>query len=93
MDVGGAGDESYRRVTFFYGYPHVSDRAKSWQLLDHLHDNSDGPWVCIGDFNEILKADEQEGGNLHRDRQMEGFRNAIERCQLIDLGYGGKKFT
>ncbi|XP_070660430.1 uncharacterized protein [Malus domestica] len=45
------------------------------------------------DFNEILQAHEQEGGNIRHDRQMEGFRGAVEQCRLVDLGFTGNKFT
>lgn len=55
--------------------------------------NANLSWCCLGDFNEILKADEQEGGDLRSERQMRGFCNAVNVCQLIDLGYKGNKFT
>lgn len=48
--------------------------------------------MCIGDFNEVLQANEQEEGNVRQDRQIEGFRNTVERCQFIDLGFSGNKF-
>lgn len=50
-------------------------------------------WCCIGDFNEMLRADEQEGGDLRTDRQMAGFQNSPGNCQLIDMGFPGNKFT
>jgi hypothetical protein len=49
--------------------------------------------MCIGDFNEILVQDEKEGGAMRRERQMDGFRGALEDCRLSDLGYQGYKFT
>lgn len=36
FDVGEPEDRSYWRLTGLYGYPAVSDRYKSWQLLDTL---------------------------------------------------------
>jgi len=40
----------------------------------------------FGDFNEILNSDEKLGW-LERDaRQMEGFRECLSTCGLIDLG-------
>ncbi|XP_074299050.1 uncharacterized protein LOC141630070 [Silene latifolia] len=46
------------RVTGFYGWPMVADRHLSWELLRVLGRQSTLPWMCIGDYNEILYADE-----------------------------------
>ncbi|KAH0991987.1 hypothetical protein GBA52_003470 [Prunus armeniaca] len=51
------------------------------------------PWVCLGDFNEILAAHEKLGGAVRNERQMKTFRQAIDSCGLKDLGYTGPKFT
>jgi hypothetical protein len=51
------------------------------------------PWVCIGDFNEILKKEEQFGPNIREEYLMEGFREAVDVCQLCDMGYIGLDWT
>lgn len=89
LEVGGLGDALHWRLTFFYGYPAEADRYKSWQLLENLHANLALLWCCIGDFNEILRADEQEGGDLRGKRQTKGFRDTVMNCQLKDLGFYG----
>lgn len=71
----------------------MSERCKSWRLLQSLCGNVSLPWLCLGDFNEILQAHEHEGGNLRQDRQIIGFRLVVEHCNLIDLGFFGNKFT
>lgn len=53
----------------------------------------DHPWICIGDFNETLQANEQEGGNPKSTRQMERFHDIMEKCRFNDLGYSGNKYT
>ncbi|KAM1467081.1 hypothetical protein ACFX2I_032224 [Malus domestica] len=84
---------NYWRFTRFYGYPATCDQFKSWRLLKLLVHNDSIPWLCIGDFNEILQVHEQEGGNIRQDRQMEGFQHAVKQCRLVDLGFAGNKFT
>ncbi|KAB2626283.1 hypothetical protein D8674_017943 [Pyrus ussuriensis x Pyrus communis] len=64
-----------------------AERHKSWSLLQHLWDTSNLPWCCIGDFNEVLQVEEQEGGDLQSERQMEDFQNGLTCCQLQDLGF------
>ena len=51
------------------------------------------PWVVFGDFNEIINFDGKLGW-LERDaRQMEGFRECLFACGLIDMGFVGQRFT
>jgi hypothetical protein len=66
---------------------------ESWALLKHLHNYSPTPWLCVGDFNEIVEQSEKKWGALRREGQMEGFRKALEVGQLGDLGYSGPRFT
>lgn len=92
FDVGAIGDACYWRLMGFYGYLAVSDRDKSWKLLDNLCGGASYLCLCIGNFNKVLQAIEQEGGNLRCERQMVGFRNIVEKCQLNDLGCSGNMY-
>lgn len=51
------------------------------------------PWVCAGDFNEILYAHEKAGMAVRSQRQMDGFRQVLSTCDLADLGFEGPAFT
>ena len=51
------------------------------------------PWVCLGDFNEILFQSEKKGKKDCNPRQMRDFSEAIEAANLGDLGYSGHIFT
>lgn len=51
------------------------------------------PWVVFGDFNEILYSYEKLGGAKREVRQMEAFRECLNKCGLVDLGFVGQKFT
>ena len=42
------------RFTRFYGNPVTANREHSWALLKHLSLKMDLPWICTGDFNEIV---------------------------------------
>lgn len=53
----------------------------------------DLPWLCAGDFNEVLHATEQFGGRGRTERQMEDFREAVEECGFVDLGFIGLPYT
>lgn len=47
----------------------------------------------FGDFNEIVSMAEKDGGAVGRERVMDAFREAIDDCELRDLGCRGCTFT
>ncbi|KAJ4848788.1 hypothetical protein Tsubulata_025772 [Turnera subulata] len=51
------------------------------------------PWVLLGDFNETISQDEKQGGVPISQARCDKFRDWIEECRLLDLGYSGPKFT
>ena len=62
-------------------------------MLRTLSNQFSFPWVCIGDFNEILFADWKQRWLDRPERQMQGFREVFYFCRLKDLGYNGFPFT
>jgi hypothetical protein len=46
--------------------------------MRYLNTSSDLSWLCAGDFNEVLEAHEQFGGQQRPERQMDGFRDAVQ---------------
>ena len=81
------------RFTGFYGHPETSKREKSWRLLVNLSTRSDLPWVCMGDFNEIIQRGEKVGGGERPEWQMRLFSSTINRSKLRDMGFVGLQFT
>ncbi|KAH9684395.1 reverse transcriptase domain-containing protein [Citrus sinensis] len=81
------------RLTGFYGYPESSRRRESWDLLRLLSSSSSLPWLCIGDFNDLLAANDKRGKIVHPNWKLVGFQKAIEDCNLIDLGVEGYQYT
>ena len=61
------------RFTRFYGEPETGKKRESWRLLEHLSGCLNLPWVVMGDFNEIIFAKENLGGNLRPEWQMNQF--------------------
>ena len=68
------------RFTGFYGHPETRKRGESWALLESLSRRSNLPWVCMGDFNEIMYAKEKIGGGIRPEGQMRYFREVINKC-------------
>ena len=81
------------RLTGFYGYQKSSRKHESWRLLKHLQARSSLPWVCIGDFNDILHSDEKQGRLPKPFAPMSTFKETLLQCGLEDLGYQEYTFT
>ncbi|KAL6182497.1 hypothetical protein ACLB2K_043916 [Fragaria x ananassa] len=81
------------RFTGVYGRPKSEERHLTWDLLKKLDGQDNGPWLLGGDFNEIMSSIEKEGGQIRAERQMDGFREVLNVCNLKDLYYTGPCFT
>lgn len=57
------GDTGVRRLTWFYGNLETYKRKESREMLTRLRKLCDKPWVCIGDFNEVLRFNEKGGAD------------------------------
>lgn len=89
-------DGSTWRLTGFYGEPKSDKKERSWSALRTLNAASAvvrRPWLCLGDFNEVLFGNEKEGGLAKSQTCMDKFREALEICSLSDLGFTGDMFT
>jgi hypothetical protein len=64
-----------------------------WSLLRSLKNESDLPWCVIGDFNEAMWSFEHFSVTPRPESQMLAFRDTLETCGLVDLGFTGLPFT
>ena len=85
--------ESEWHLTSFYGEPKTTRRSEAWEKLRNLSSRRERPWLCCGDFNEITKQDEKLGGVTQSHTHMQLFREVIDECGFMDLGFEGLKYT
>ena len=81
------------RLTDFYGWPEEQQKKESLQLLKHLHSRFSTPWLCCGNFNEILHSLEKQGRLPKQPQPMLEFRATFLHCGLVYLGFQGNVFT
>ena len=89
--------------TRVYGKPVTHLRHETWSLIQNLNNRFSIPWLCTRDFNELTSNLEKLGGatsNLEKlgganrnQNQMQLFRNVIDECGFLDLGFFGTQFT
>ena len=57
-------DREVWRVVSIYGWPKISNKWQTWQLMRRLKDETNSPLLYFGDFNEILSQHEKQGGAI-----------------------------
>ena len=72
------------RLTGIYGHPEECRKTETWRLMRHLHARASLPWICLGDFNEILAFDEKNGGVRRPMAPMLEFRHTLLHCGLVE---------
>ncbi|XP_023925276.1 uncharacterized protein LOC112036673 [Quercus suber] len=77
----------------FYGWSKACQKVKSWELPHYIRSVVDGPWVCIGDFNAIQNSTKKLSKRQPQYSQIDAFCDALDHCQLQDLGFIGYKYT
>jgi exonuclease III len=81
------------RLTGLYGEPSWDHKDRTWAAMRSLKNNVSNslPWLVIGNFNEVLYHYEKEGGRARSQRQLQHFHDALDDCELVDIGfnYGG----
>lgn len=81
------------RFTGIYGFSEDENKHKTGQLLHHLKNTKNHPWVCGGDFNLMAILTEKKEGNVFNENEAKMFREALRWCDLMDLRYIGYDFT
>ena len=81
------------RFIGFYGEPKTDRKELSWKALKTLNASRRRPWLCVGDFNEVMLGCEKEVGQPKQQGCMDRFREALNDYELSDLGFVGDPFT
>ena len=77
------------RLMGFYGEPKTSKRGDGWSMLHMLSSKIALPWCCMGDFNEWLEVEDKHGGAPRSHNLMQAFREVLDDCGFVNLGYSG----
>ncbi|GLT74509.1 hypothetical protein SLA2020_463010, partial [Shorea laevis] len=84
---------SFWYLSAIYGRPQFETRTLLWENLVQFSQVIDGPWLAIGDFNDVTSQSEKFGGSPVPFYRMRAYIECMNSCNLIDLGFNGPKFT
>jgi G:T-mismatch repair DNA endonuclease (very short patch repair protein) len=72
-------------LTCVYGEAQIREHHKTWDTLKFIKSSSDLQWMCIGDFNKVLRREEHVGVNKRCRAQIAAFCETVDICGLVDL--------
>lgn len=79
-------------LSAIYASPKLNFRNELWQYIKSGF-MQDIPWLLVGDFNQVLDDSEKRGGKPIAQYRARPFREMVNGCALIDIGFEGLRFT
>ncbi|KAF8380030.1 hypothetical protein HHK36_027500 [Tetracentron sinense] len=80
-------------ATFVYGPTNEFQRRDLWDNIKFSAGKRNRPWMCCGDFNDIVSVREKEGGVPKAASKIRNFTDMLNGANLLDLGFQGPRFT
>ncbi|XP_072062207.1 uncharacterized protein [Arachis hypogaea] len=79
------------RCSGIYGSPKLNTRSLFWDYLVAQSSSFQGPWIILGDFNEVLFSHEAKGCHFFSTRA-DQFAKSLGDSALFDLKTIGRRF-
>jgi hypothetical protein len=76
-----------------YGPSNRRDKAIFWESFAFVGEIFDGPWLCIGDLNNVLDQSKKLGGRPVASSSNYLFKNFIDSFGMVDLRFFGNPYT
>ena len=80
-------------ITFVYGLNQLQLRNSLWQHLRTIATTTGEPWCILGDFNAVLKQEEQLVGEVVQHGEIKEFQSCTKDCDLQEIECAGAQFT
>lgn len=78
-------------ITAVHAKSRHSMRRELWQQMEAM--KCSRPWLVLGDFNCVLQYAEKKGGRMPSLVAIQEFREAMDRCELVEADTIGTKFS
>ncbi|XP_058726977.1 uncharacterized protein LOC131598383 [Vicia villosa] len=76
-----------------YALNQLEHRRRLWTDIEHLSRTQQGPWCLIGDFNNVLQAQDKIGGNLVIENEYKDLQNMMDNTGLCEMPSKGDFYT
>ncbi|XP_057444455.1 uncharacterized protein LOC130736669 [Lotus japonicus] len=81
------------QVLAVYGWPDEGNKWRTWQMIKNFKPDDTTPWLCMGDFNDVLRPTDKQGGQPVNLAHLQVAQEALSECQLMEVAYAGYRFT
>ena len=79
--------------TIVYASSRDRERCMLWNNLNTVTNLHNLPWIIAGEFNELLSNDEKLGGRPISLYRANLFKECLDSCNMVDLGFNSPRFT
>lgn len=80
-------------MTAVYAHNQLNRRKTLWQDIVKIYTQQTGPWVLIGDFNNVLKAEDRIGGTAVTENEYIDIVEMMSNAGLYEVERDGDYFT
>ena len=80
-------------LTDVYASPRFNERCVLWNNLLNVASLHNSPWIIVRDFNEVLVDNDKFGGKAVNANRSLLFKDCLDSCNMVDLGFSGPRFT
>ncbi|XP_030453714.2 uncharacterized protein LOC115675253 [Syzygium oleosum] len=81
------------RITFVHAPNVIQEKVKFWDKLRQVSLLDSSPWLCLGDFNEVLYDWEKVGKRSISQSRLNAFRECLDDCALMEMDCKGCAYT
>ena len=79
--------------TFVYGHPKTSKRKEVWDQLASFQEHINGPWIWIGDFNQVLSNEDKQSSTSQNCPRASHLHNCLRDTEMRPLQSTRVKYT
>lgn len=80
-------------MTLIYALNQLEMRKNMWQNIEELHSQQHGPWMLIGDFNNVVKVEEKIGGSMVSEKKYNDLNYMMNKTELYEMESKGDYFS
>ncbi|KAM1074473.1 hypothetical protein ACFX1T_019412 [Malus domestica] len=81
------------RITWMYSPCQAENKRPLWDSQTRSFAANGFPWMCVGDFNELVWSHEKRGGRKWEMGRQKFLKDFMQRKELVDLGFSSLPFT
>lgn len=80
-------------LTIIYAHNQIMNRKQLWNDITRLSRNINGHWICVGDFNNVLRVGDRIDGDEVHFNEYAGMEKMMTDSMLFEHDTLGPFFT